>query len=191
MKKFLKITKFLLAGVGALIVAALIFIVSIAQTHQDIKKADGIIILGAAINTPALYNRSMHGLKLYQQGKADLLILSGGRISQEDISEAQYMEKVIKQNAGVPVRIILEQDSRSTFENIYNSKAAAPEVKSVIVVSDKFHLARAFLVAKRVGYEKVYWSAPESDYYKKEELAFYYFREALAILWYMPKLVMD
>jgi uncharacterized SAM-binding protein YcdF (DUF218 family) len=147
--------------------------------------------LGAAINTPALYNRSLEGLKLYEEGKANEIIASGGKISDEDISEAAYMQKVIKKNSSTTVPVILEDQSRNTFENIKNVKAKAPNVKSIIVVSDEFHLARAVLVARREGFYPVYWDAPEPTYYRRSELFYYYFREAVAIIDYLPKLIVN
>lgn len=186
-KKLLKIVKIslaVLAGATALDAAAVFYF---AQTSPHVKKADAIIIMGAAINTPALYNRTMEGLRLYEEGDAPVMILSGGRISDKDISEAQYMERVLGKNATKPLNIILEEQSGSTYENIKNSRAKLPEAKSVIVVSDKFHLARSAIMARFMGFSQVYYSAPDSNYYKPAELAFYYLREMAAMVAYVPK----
>lgn len=136
----------------------------------------------------------MEGLRLYQDGKADRLVLSGGKISDSDISEAQYMEKVIKRFSDQPVEYILEDQSHSTYENIRNSKQKLQEAGigtdgSIVIVSDEFHLARGVLLAKRAGFETVYWSAPEPDYYSDKDLRFYYFREFMAMLNYLPKFI--
>jgi uncharacterized SAM-binding protein YcdF (DUF218 family) len=195
MSRLFKWVKYL--AIASIIIFGLSFAVvySFSVYERPIQKADAIIILGAAINTPALYNRSMEGLGLYQSGKSDVLILSGGRISNEDITEAGYMKKVIMQNNNnnnvEQPKMILEEDSHSTFENIRNSKNKAPEVKSIIVVSDKYHLARAVLLAKRMGFKPVYWSAPSSDYYPKKELYYHYLRETVAIVAYLPKLAFN
>ncbi|MDQ3018413.1 MAG: YdcF family protein [bacterium] len=184
-----QIIKYLI--IAAVIVVALdvAAVLTLARWRPEIKHADAVIVLGAAINTPALYNRTLEGLHLVEQGKADTMVLSGGKISEADISEAQYMEKVIKKNAQKKVSYILEEESRNTLENIYNSKAKLGDKKSVIVVSDEFHLARAVLVAKRAGFEEVYWSSPKPEYYKGKELRFYYYREFIAMLSYIPKLI--
>lgn len=159
----------------------------IPHYHPKIEHADAIIVLGAAINTPALYNRTLEGLRLYNEGKAPVMILSGGRISDADISEAQYMQKVLKQNTDTDPNMILEQSSHNTYENIVNSKAKVPNAKSVIIVSDEFHLARAVLTARTNGFNEVYWSYPEPTYYSKSELNRYYLRELAAMLSYIPK----
>lgn len=167
--------------------ALLVFGVGLSQ--PVIPKTDAGIILGAAIYTPALYNRSLKGLELYDQNKVGVLVLSGGRISDKDMSEAQYMEKVITRNskAHEPALLILEQESHSTYDNIVNSKKKIPEAKSVIIISDRFHVARGVVMAKAAGFEKVYWASPDPSYYSFRELSQYYLRELVAMFAYIPK----
>lgn len=157
--------------------------------RPEIKKADAIVILGAAINTPALYNRSLEGLRIYEQDKADLLVLSGGRINEKFISEAEYMQKAILSKTTKPLNVVLEMDSHTTYENLVNTKEKIGAGKSLIVVSDQYHLARAVILAKRLGFKEVYWSSPDPFYYSKKELGMYYLREILAMVAYIPKFV--
>jgi vancomycin permeability regulator SanA len=185
--RFIKVVAFLAGGV---FLASLLFVVIFGQIKPKLPKADAVIILGAAINTPALYNRSLEGLKVFESGKASLMILSGGRVSDADISEAGYMRKVILKNASTQPPLLLEEGSHSTYENLANAKALAPQVKSLVVVSDRFHLARGVLVAKAAGFGPVYWSSPDPGYYSFGELTFYYLREAAALLSYLPKLAL-
>lgn len=191
MKTLWKIYKYVAVAVFSLFLVDAIIVIFISVYRPKIEQADAAVILGAAINTPALYNRSLEGLRLYQQGKAKVLVLSGGRISDKDISEAGYMEKVIQGNASTTVPLIFEDQSHSTYENIKNSKSKIPDAKSIIIVSDKFHLARAVLMAKRSGFEDVYWSSPKPVYYKTRELAFYYMREMVAMVSYIPKFILN
>ncbi len=193
MHKFIKILKIVLILIGAIFVLDAGLILTMANWQPEVGKADAIIILGAAINTPALTNRTLTALRLYQQGKADTMILSGGKIADSDISEAQFMEKVIARNTADPISYILEDQSHNTYENIKNSKAALKSVgnrSSIIIVSDKFHLARAYLLAKRAGFKTVYWSSPEPDYYSRADLNYYYLREFIAIIDYIPKFIL-
>ncbi len=181
--KYIAVTLFTLAIIDAAIVLFFSFY------RPEPQKSDAIIVLGAAINTPALYNRSLQGLKLYQQGKADMIVCSGGRVSDKDISEAEYMQKVIRKNASSSVPTLLDSNSHNTYENLKDSKELLPGVKSVIIVSDQYHLARAVVLAKRAGFDTVYWSSPKPSYYKKSELAFYYIREMAAMVTYIPKFI--
>ena len=189
MKIFKRIIFLLVMGGVALLVLDMILITTIAHWRPEIEKVDAVIVLGAAINTPALYNRTLEGLHLYEQGKADVMVLSGGKISDADISEAQYMEKVIKQNATSTVAYVLEDQSHNTYENIHNSQKLLGDKDSVIIVSDEFHLARGVVLAKRAGFKTVYWSAPQPTYYETPELRRYYFREFIAMLSYIPRFI--
>lgn len=190
-----RLAKIFLISVVVILIANFIVIVSIAQTRPKFEQADVAIILGAAINTPALTNRTIEGIRLAEAGRVDLLVLSGGKISDSDISEAEFMQKVIKRfSDGVEINYILEEESGTTYENIRNSKALLQERgieanASVVIVSDEYHLARGVLLAKRAGFDKVYWTAPEPSYYSRENLRFYYFREFMAMLNYIPKFI--
>lgn len=185
-----KILTYAAITLGLLLLADALLIWEVAHNQPEIDHADAIIVLGAAINTPALRNRTLEGLEIYEQGKADVMILSGGKIADEDISEAAYMKKVIDKNAKEKVNYILEEESHNTYDNIKNSKAKLGDKDSIVIVSDSFHLARAVLMAKRAGFETVYWNSPSSGYYSRKELRYYYLREFVAIINYLPKFIL-
>lgn len=188
MRKFLKIIKILCFMAGVVIIADAIIVLGYANTTSNIKTSDAIIVMGAAINSPALYNRTLKALELYEAGKAPLLILSGGKISEADITEAVYMQRVLQANAKQPLNLILEEQSNSTYENILNSKTKLGRELNIIIVTDKYHIARSVILAKAVGFKKVYWASPETKYETKE-LAYHYFREMAANIAYLPKLI--
>lgn len=162
----------------------------LTQVHQ----ADAAIILGAAINTPALRMRTLEALDIYQQGKTQVLVLSGGKVANADIAESEYMHKVIQQYQTSEVITIEDDKSRNTYQNLVNSRQLLQTNGlphgSVIIVSDTYHLARAVLMAKRLGFETVYWQAPNPSYYTSHELRYYYLREFVAILSYIPKFIL-
>ncbi len=187
MKIFKKILIVFFALVALFLVTDAGLVWGMAHWHPKIEHADSIIVLGAAINTPALVNRTEKALELYQAGKADQIVFSGGKIADPDISEAKFMEKVIKKNTNEKVNYILEDQSHNTYENIKNSRDKVQNSDSVIIVSDAFHLARAVVMAKSVGFKKVYWAAPSTGYYSHKELRYYYFREFVAMINYIPK----
>src|SRR3989344_798340 len=200
-----KIFKWLVGIFIALLVLDIFLVASFASFSSQYEKADAIIVLGAAINSPPLYNRSLEALRLYQEGWSGVIVLSGGKISENDITEAAYMQRAIlneiddqfrkpyenenKKEITIPT-MILEEKSHSTFENIKNSKKLLKDTKSVIIVTDKYHLARSVITAKALGFEDVYWSAPKSDY-SGSELRRQYFREVAAMFAYLPKFVLQ
>ncbi len=189
-KKAWKIIKRLVIVAAVVFVLDLAVIVAFAIFHPKVQKADVIVVLGAAIKTPAAYNRSLEGLRLYEAGQAPVIVVSGGEDYKGSISEAQYMQNAIAYKASILVPVILEDQSHSTFENIQNTKAKLPKAKSLIIVSDSFHLARAVFVAKRLGFEDVYWSSPSQKYYSFKDISYYYLRESMAMINYLPKFIM-
>lgn len=190
MRYFKAAVKILFILAAVILLADGVVLFTFAHWRPPIGHADSVIVLGAAINTPALYNRTKTGLDLYEQGKADVMVLSGGKIADSDISEAQYMAKVVQQNSDGDDQYILEDQSHNTYENIKNSKAKlGDKTNSVIIVSDEFHLARAVMLAKREGFKKVYWDSPKPTYYDNSDLRFYYFRDFVAIINYIPHFI--
>ena len=155
------------------------------------ERADAIVVLGAAIYSPALQKRTITALDLYQQGRAGIIVLSGGRISDRDITEAQYMHRVISLATDKPVSVLQDDQAGTTYENIQNTKKLLPNAHSLIIVSDSFHLARAVLLAKRAGFEDVYWRSPDQGHYNAVDKRYYYSREFAAMLWYIPKFIFN
>ncbi len=207
MRKLWKTIRYLIYATCAVFVISLGVVIGVGHWQRPVGQADAIIVLGAAIKTPAAYNRALEGLKLYDEGKAPVLVLSGGEDYPKSISEAQYMENAVLDEVAkesdsnlslnpspqkgrenkAPV-MILEQNSQSTFENIADSKKLIPSAKSVIIVSDTYHLARGVITAKLAGFSPVYWKAPEtSGGYSSADLVFHYLREAAALIDYLPK----
>ena len=149
--------------------------------------ADAIVVLGAAPNSPAIRNRASLGYALYGQGRANAIVLSGGHTASRDESEAMNMARYLTKGKNTSVPLVLEENSNNTYENLQNSRGLVPTAKSILIVSDAYHLARAFLIAKHLGYTDVYWDSPPSSYYRPHELAWYYVREMVAIFDYISK----
>ena len=182
--------------IGIIILALdLSVILAFSLIRLPVSHVDAVIVLGAKVGTPALTERTLQGLKYYQDGKTDTIVLSGSQGAGESISEAEAMQEVIKrrlamQGSKMP-KIILESKSLNTFQNIHNSKVLIPNAKSVVVVSDCFHLARAVVISRRDGFQGVYWDSPVPSYYPPWDLAYYYLREAIGMLIYIPRFIMN
>lgn len=193
MDKLKKPILIVLLAVVFVSVLEMIAIIGFGVYQTTPSKADAVIVLGARVGTPALTERTLKGLQYYRQTNAQTLVLSGSKGSDEAVSEAQAMKDVITKyivkNGGDMPNIILEDKSVDTFQNIHFSKDLIPNAKNIVVVSDVYHLARAFLIAKRDGANSVYWGAPKPSYYSNIELAKYYIREAIATVVYLPKII--
>lgn len=156
-KKMIKISLimsmfFLLAG---------IYIYSVPILDKPVK-SDAIIILGCRVNgtNPSgfLTKRVEVGEKLYKQGYAENIIVSGGMGDKEDISEAECMKNLLIKSGIDSNKIILEDKSKSTNENIKFSSKIMKELnyKSAIIVSNNFHLRRVKIIAKKNNLESTF-----------------------------------
>jgi len=82
------------------------------------------------------------------------VIVSGGQGSDEDQTEASVMLEYLLNNGIEASRIIAEDRSTSTYENLLFSKELLPkETKHVTIVSNDFHLKRAKYLAETLDLE--------------------------------------
>lgn len=193
----MRIIKIILAvGVG-LYIASLVYVLSFSWKTNIPGHADAALILGAKVqlnNKPSdpLYNRTEEAVNLYKQHKVDYIIATGG-IGLGPSPESAVSQKLAKAQ-GVPANKVLSENiSHNTLENIEDAKKIASEhkIKSLIIVSDRFHVARGALVAKHFGFNPVYWDFPSEGYYPTGLLVWNYAREAAAVLYYAPKLALS
>ncbi len=142
------------------------------STIDEARPADVIVILGAAEYrgkpSPVLKGRLDHGLELYRDKKAQLVMTTGGAGGDPVFTEGEVgRDYLVRQ--GVPSEAILvESEGETTMHSI----AAAGEImrrmelKSCIVVSDGYHIYRAKKMLQKLGFQ-VYGSprpeAPRND----------------------------
>ncbi len=180
---------------GYVYLASLAYVIHFSLHENIPPHADAALVLGAKVllddePSETLYNRTVEGADLYQQGRVTYLLTTGG-LGLGPTAESAVGEQVAEQH-GVPAsQIITEDDSHTTFENVQDVQAAADShgIHSVIVVTDQFHVARGVLVAKYFGFAPVYWAYPSIGYYTKTQIAENYLREAAALIFYLPKVV--
>ena len=114
-----------------------------SQAHYD-----AIIVAGCKVKadgTPslALMARTRHAANLARQGYAKTIVFTGGAANgqaSEAAVAAKYLEKIEPQ---LNLTVLLEERSTSTEENAAFAKALYPELKSILVVSDSYHIFRA------------------------------------------------
>ena len=123
--------------------------------------ADAVIILGAGVNgeTPSLILQSRMNQALeYIQDKPDILIiLSGGQGEGEYITEAEAMRRFFTARGIDENKIILEGNSKSTYENFAFSRdilikyGLDTDAAQIAFVTNDFHVCRAKLIAQKLG----------------------------------------
>lgn len=156
----------LLMGV-AFFVFVQICIMSRYTSHCK-ERVDYLVVLGAQMKTSgpsrALKYRLDAAYDYLQQYEDTVVIVSGGRGKDEPVSEAQGMKAYLVAK-GIPAeRIILEDRSVNTYENLQlSAQLLRPEQDKVAVVTNNFHLFRAMKIAEKAGYEKLYGVAAQSE----------------------------
>lgn len=119
--------------------------------------ADYVIVLGAQMkkNGPskALKYRLDEAARYLEENSASKVIVSGGQGSDEPVSEAQGMYDYLISLGIDDERIIKEDESCNTYENlIFSAQYLDKNKDSVAIVSNNFHLFRATKIAKKAGY---------------------------------------
>lgn len=155
---------------------------------------DFVMILGCAIDKgsplrPIMKRRVDTALAFGKKqeemtGESMRYIVSGGKGTEETISESSAMELRLKSRGVKDEQILTEKESITTFQNFRNSKAIAdeliPDAKIAIATSD-YHAFRSGLFATRAGFRNVNVVTAKTEWYY---LAGAYGREAIAILFY-------
>ncbi len=125
--------------------------------HQQIpENADYLIILGArvkgSIPSLSLQYRIDKAAEYLTANKHTLAIVSGGKGPGEDISEAKAMQQGLIAQGIEEARIMMEDKSTTTHENIVFSKELIPDTAaSGLIVSNDFHIYRAVEIARKEG----------------------------------------
>ncbi len=122
--------------------------------------ADYIIVLGARVNgkkvSSNLYYRLEAALDYINDNPECQIIVSGGKGAGEDITEALAMKNYFINKGVDGVRIIEEDKSVNTDENIkYSLDIIGTKSASIVVVSNNFHVYRAKAIFKKQGCKNV------------------------------------
>ncbi len=160
MPGWLKICWGVLVGVG---LAAFVVVESLIFTEFGAKArpgADYCIILGAQMkaNGPSntLQRRLDRALVYLRENPETLAIVSGCQGSNEPVSEARGMYDYLVGAGIAPERILLEEASRNTCENLeFSGKLLNRQENSVVLVTNNFHMFRALRLAEGAGYRHV------------------------------------
>lgn len=125
-------------------------IVSEESLVEKNKKTEAIIILGAGIYTDRpsyiLEERLQTGISLYKEGVAPKIIMTGDH-RKVHYNEVQVMKNYAIKN-GVPSEdIFMDHAGFSTYESMVRLKKIF-NAESAVIVSQKYHLARAIYLAK-------------------------------------------
>lgn len=161
--------------VGCLMFGILLFVIVevLIISHyweKGEKNLDYIIVLGAQVkeNGPsaALKFRLDEAYDYLIENENTICIVSGGQGSNEPCTEAQGMYEYLVKKGIEPRRIIKEDKSIDTSENIlFSSQFLDKENDRVGIVTNNFHVFRGVHLAKHLGIKNVCGISARSNVY--------------------------
>jgi uncharacterized SAM-binding protein YcdF (DUF218 family) len=189
-----KIPKTAHIAVGAACLIPLIFMTFLAiygKLDNVTYDEDVVIVLGAGIHgeqvsRPLAY-RLDSAVDYHKKNPRAVIIVCGGQGFQEDITEALAMERYLIAK-GIPQEKIIQEDkSTSTYENISFAKEILdgyfPDGFSSVVITNDFHVYRATQIAQYAGVSAKHMGAPTVWY----ALPASYMREIFSVvkMWFV------
>ena len=173
MNYFILFIAFTVFYFSALVLSFVIYSVFISIMPQRMN-FDYIIIHGCGLKggevpTKLLSDRIDKAIEIYEKCKVKPYVIpSGGQGPDEKISEAQAMKNYLLAH-GIPEdRILLEDKSTTTRENLSNSKKIIDYYggkKRVALVSSNYHIYRCLRLAKEIGFKCTGIGAHTAFYY--------------------------
>ena len=140
------------------------------------------IIFGAGVwpggqLSPILADRVWIGVSLYKAGKVEKLLMTGDNRF-VDYNEPKHMKEYAVALGVPPGDVILDYAGRRTYDSCYRALHIF-QVPDAILVTQRFHLPRALMIANGLGLDAVGVAADQRPYAR---MRWYAFREMLATL---------
>lgn len=173
--KTVRIAVSVIAGLAAVLVVAAVIISVLMIKAAESQVSDGnsgtVIVLGCRVkgDVPSLMlSRRINAAYEYlEKNPGTICIASGGQGRDELISEAECIKNVLVKKGISADRIIMEDKSTSTDENIRFSIQKMEEngiSGGAVIVTNEFHQLRAKMICQKYGLETSAVSAETSLY---------------------------
>lgn len=174
-KNRIKIPKWVKVIYYVLFVSCLSFFIFIeanviaSMNAKPKENLDYVVVLGAGVvgTTPSNPLRARIN-EAYEYANANpdtIIVASGGQGFGEKISEAECIKQELEKRGIDGERIMLEDKSTSTIENLrFTKEIINDDNASVGIITNSFHEYRAMLIAKSEGYNDVH-SVPGQTLY--------------------------
>lgn len=132
---------------------------------DTLNTLEAITVLGggsqAGIPSDATYKRIMAGIELFQQSKAEFMVVQGATEVEGEPTDGEIMQKITIE-AGTPRdKIILDSISRNTAEHpIQLQKLLPQDIKRIGIVTSAIHMPRAMETFQRYMVDKQFVALP-------------------------------
>ncbi|MBD3245111.1 MAG: hypothetical protein GF335_03910 [Candidatus Moranbacteria bacterium] len=185
---FKKLFKYSLVLAGAVIVFTVILHLVIQFKTKDqifcdlnkLEKKQTALILGALVRkdgrmSDIYLDRVRSAIELYQNDKVDKILISADN-SRINYNETKAAEKYLIEK-GIPSQdVYLDYAGFDTYDSLYRAVHIF-KVKSIIIVSQKFHLPRALYISQDLRLDALGYCADKRQY---QYMRSYRIREKLA-----------
>lgn len=162
-QKFVQILAILAASGVVILMACMNIITTSGQSDwKTAEKSDYAVVLGAAVNESGVPSRIMRSrlnaaLEFMEKNPTATVILSGGQGPDEPMSEARCMYDAMLQMGAEEARLLMEDESHTTRENLINSMeiiaGRGGTRQPIAIISSEFHQRRARYIAEALGIE--------------------------------------
>ena len=120
-----------------------------------------LIVLGAQVRgnqiTDSLMRRLERAEQYLKEHPDTVVIVSGGQGKGEEVTEASAMEHYLNSHGIEEERILREENSRTTNENLAFSSAYIKDMHMPVgIVTNNFHMYRACCYARKLGYTNIH-----------------------------------
>lgn len=131
---------------------------------------DYVVVLGAGLLhgkevSPLLAARINRGIEIMNQNPHSKLILSGGQGKDELMPEAVAMANYAEKQGAPADKIIIEDKSQTTAQNIQFSHQLMKKNANFCLVTNSYHVYRALVLAKRQGFSCIGYGAKTKWYF--------------------------
>lgn len=163
--KWFLVTAGSVCGIGVLLFAFVLGCIIREANLQPEPGADYMIILGARVRgdriSPLLKYRLDKALNYLSDNSDTVVVVSGGKGPGENLSEAEAMQDYLVEHGIAAERILMEDASANTDQNIRNSISVIQtreemgqssdnkDQKHIVLVSNGFHLFRATRILRK------------------------------------------
>lgn len=183
---------FLVALAGLLTVLGVMALSIHLYSRRCVEKpADVAIVLGARVwgdkPSPVFRERINQGIDLHQRGIVKRILFTGGLGTSERLAEAEAACQYALSKGVPPGAILLETESRTTFENMVYSRRVMDEnnLETALIVSDPIHMRRAMLMAHRLGLNAHPHPTQTTRYISRRKKLRFLWKETLSLLMYI------
>ena len=142
--------------------------------NDEIAQADAAVVLGNTVErngqpSERLNARLEKAVELYEKKLVGKIIVSGG-FGIEGFEEADVMRDYLVSRNIPESNIILDRDGYNTYKTAVNTKQImqSQNMRSVVIVSQYFHITRTRLAFQKAGIENIY--AAHADYFELRDV---------------------